>query len=129
MEASLLMRTSTDTVKPKKELKFCCDAARDELMGLPVEIRKAFGEQFRRVQWGQLPDRVEWFETVGPKVLQMGVRDAHSWYRAMYIQGYPEAIYALHFFQKKTNQTPQRNIDIARKRLSDLNAERTKGRK
>ena len=33
----MLMRTSTDTVKPKKELKFCCDAARDELMSLPVD--------------------------------------------------------------------------------------------
>jgi len=37
-----------------------------------------------------------------------------------------EAVYVLHAFAKRTRQTPQTDIDLARKRLSDLTRRRAK---
>ena len=119
--------TRTDTLPDKKSLRFC-RGAYDELLSFPKPIVKVIGYQLGRVEAGLEPDRWEWFATVGEGVRQLGVKDATAWYRTMYVTSFPEAIYVLHCFQKKTDKTPKRDIDIARARLSDLTAEhRTKG--
>ena len=45
-------------------------------------------------------------------------------FRVLYIAKYEEAIYVLHAFQKKTQKTPKRDIDIAKKRFRELERER-----
>jgi phage-related protein len=54
-----------------------------------------------------------------------GVEEIRVWaqsgtYRVMYIAKLPEAIYVLHTFQKKSQKTSQRDIDVAQRRLSQL---------
>lgn len=41
-------------------------------------------------------------------------------FRTVYLATRPEAVYVLHCFQKKTQQTAQRDIELARKRLKDV---------
>jgi len=42
----------------------------------------------------------------------------------IYIAKYEEAIYVLHAFQKKTQKTPKKDIDIAKARFRELERER-----
>jgi len=45
-------------------------------------------------------------------------------FRVIYIAKYKEGIYILHAFQKKTQKTPKRDIDIAKTRFRELERER-----
>ncbi len=45
-------------------------------------------------------------------------------FRVIYIAKYEEAIYILHAFQKKTQKTLKRDIDIAKTRFRELERER-----
>lgn len=61
--------------------------------------------------------------------LGKGVEEIRVWvesgtYRVIYIAKLPEAVYVLHAFQKKTQQTSQRDIALARARLEQLMRER-----
>jgi len=38
----------------------------------------------------------------------------------IYLAHPPEAVYVIHCFQKKAQRTPQRELDLARRRLSEL---------
>ncbi len=54
--------------------------------------------------------------------LELRDRDSEHWYRVLYIP-LDGLIYVLHCFTKKTNQTPQKDIETARKRLQLLRQE------
>jgi phage-related protein len=41
-------------------------------------------------------------------------------HRIFYVAKYEEAVYVLHAFEKRTRQTPQAEVVLARKRLADL---------
>lgn len=45
-------------------------------------------------------------------------------FRVMYVAKFAEAVYVLHAFEKKTQQTAQRDIDLAKSRFRELLAER-----
>ena len=47
---------------------------------------------------------------------EIRVRDEAGAFRMIYTATWPEAVYVLHAFQKKTEQTAKRDIDLARAR-------------
>jgi phage-related protein len=47
--------------------------------------------------------------------------DKDTWYRVLYVK-LDGVVYVLHCFTKKTNQTSKAEIELGRKRLSDLKA-------
>ena len=54
-----------------------------------------------------------------------GVKEIRLWddtgtYRVMYTAQLIEAVYVLHAFQKKTQATSKRDIDLARRRWTEL---------
>jgi phage-related protein len=57
--------------------------------------------------------------SVGPGVFEIRVhgRTAH---RLIYVAKYEEAVYVLHAFEKRSRKTPQREIQIARRRLAEV---------
>ena len=63
--------------------------------------------------------------SVGTGVNEIRIRTGTD-YRVFYIAKFPERIYVLHAFEKRTRQTPQADIDLASKRLSDLKHARQK---
>lgn len=63
--------------------------------------------------------------TIGPGVAEIRVH-AENEYRIIYIAKFLEAIYVLHSFTKKTQQTPKRDLDLAAKRFKELQNERAK---
>lgn len=59
-------------------------------------------------------------KTVGAGAREIRVRDEAGAFRVIYVATLPEAIYVLHAFQKKTEQTAKGDIEVARKRFNDL---------
>ena len=56
---------------------------------------------------------------VGPGVIEIRVHTRVE-HRVFYIAKFEEAVYVLHAFEKRTRQTPQPEIVLAKKRLADL---------
>ena len=57
---------------------------------------------------------------VGKGVEEIRVRDESGIYRVMYTARLTDAIYVLHAFQKKTMQTSNKDMEIARQRFKHL---------
>ena len=58
--------------------------------------------------------------SIGPGVREIRIRDHEGAYRIIYVANFAETVYVLHAFQKKTDDTPQRDLQLARRRLSEL---------
>ena len=57
---------------------------------------------------------------VGKGIEEIRVTDESGAYRVLYVARHPKAVYVLHAFQKKTQATAKRDIEIARKRFAQL---------
>lgn len=58
--------------------------------------------------------------SIGRGVQEIRVRDDTGAFRVIYTATLPEAVYVLHAFQKKTQQTPKRDIELAADRLRQV---------
>ena len=92
----------------------------DDLRAFPTEARREAGHQLDRVQRGLEPDDWKPMPSIGPGVREVRVRDDAGAFRVVYTATRPEAVYVLHVFQKKTQQTARRDLDLAKARLRDL---------
>ena len=77
-----------------------------------------------RVQRGLTPYDWKPMATVGSGVREIRVRDESGAYRVLYVAKLEDAVYVLHCFQKKTQATSKRDIDLAAKRYRELMKER-----
>lgn len=57
---------------------------------------------------------------VAPGVSELRLRDVSGTYRAFYYLRAQDKILVFHAFQKKTEKTPPRELDLGRKRLQEL---------
>lgn len=78
------------------------------------------GYQIYRVQLGLDPDDWKPMPSVGTGVRELRVRGSDSQYRAIYITTIGDMVYVLHVFVKKSQRTPNTDVDIAKKRLSEI---------
>jgi phage-related protein len=102
-----------------KTLQFEGDSL-DCLKAFPQSARREVGYQLDKVQQGQEPDDFKPMGTVGPGAYEIRVRDATGAFRVIYVAKLANAIYVLHAFQKKTQQTSQPDLELARKRYRAL---------
>jgi phage-related protein len=93
----------------------------------PEEARGDSGWQLQAVQNGKDPTDWKPMPSIGPGVKEIRVHRPHE-HRVIYTAHFPEAVYVLHAFEKKTQQTPQRHIDIARSAYAEVKTIRTKKR-
>ena len=64
-------------------------------------------------------------ETVGAGVREIRIRVEKA-YRVLYVAKFPEAIYVLHAFEKKTQKTSKADLDLASTRYRQLVNQRSK---
>lgn len=64
-------------------------------------------------------------KTIGAGVNEIRIRDNAGAFRILYVAKVTEAVYVLHCFQKKTQQTSKSDIQLAQTRYKDLLKERT----
>ncbi len=97
-----------------------------DLMALPTEVRRFFGFALSLAQVGDRHESAKVLKGFGGAgVLEVVESDAGGTYRAVYTVKFPEAVFVLHCFQKKSKHggaTPKEDIDIVRARLSVANA-------
>lgn len=103
-----------DASKPKP-LEFL-GSSRDDLAAMPAGIRHDIGLELMRVQFGGEPTDFKPMPAVGAGVYEIRVRDASGAYRAMYVAKFAAAVYVLHAFQKKTQQTAKSDIELGKAR-------------
>ena len=75
-------------------------------------------------QHGDDPDDWKPMPTVGEGVREIRVRDARGAFRLMYVAKFPEAVYVLHAFQKKTRTTAKKDLALAKARYQEVTAMR-----
>ena len=76
------------------------------------------------VQIGREPGDWKPMPTVGVGVREIRGRDEAGAFRVLYIAKFVEAVYVLHCFQKKTQKTAARDIELGQKRPKTLIEER-----
>lgn len=98
-----------------KPLEFL-GSSRDDLAAMPAGPRHTIGLELMRVQFGGDPRDFKPMPTVGAGAYEIRVRDASGAYRVMYVARFEAAVYVLHAFQKKTQQTARTDIELAKVR-------------
>jgi phage-related protein len=104
------------TIKPTE---FLGDAL-ETLRSFPDNARREAGFQMDKVQRGGEPDDWKPLRAVGPGVKEIRIRDEAGAFRVIYLAKLADAVYVLHCFQKKTEQTSDKDIELARKRYKEL---------
>jgi len=89
----------------------------EDLRAFPEAARREAGYQLRRLQGGLLPADWKPMTSVGPGVAEIRLHSGVE-HRVFYVARFAEAIYVLHAFEKRTRQTRQADLELARKRLS-----------
>ena len=62
--------------------------------------------------------------TIGVGVAEIRLRDEAGIFRVFYVAKFVEAVYVLHCFQKKTQKTDPRDVELGRRRFKQLLEER-----
>ena len=96
-------------------------AAYDELMDLPIAVRRAVGYALHFAQAGGKHDKTKPLKGFrGAGVLEIVEDYDGDTYRAVYTVKFADAVYVLHCFQKKSTKgiaTPKQTMELIRKRL------------
>lgn len=109
------MKPKKPTAPPIKQLEFL-GSSRDDLAAMPAGVRHDIGVELMRVQFGGQPTDFKSMSMVGSGAYELRVRDASGAYRAIYVAKFEAAVYVLHAFQKKTQQTAKADIELAKVR-------------
>jgi phage-related protein len=89
------------------------------LRDFPAEARSETGYQLSEVQHGNDPADWKPLKTAGPGVREIRVREASGAFRVIYLATLPDRVLVLHAFQKKTQATPRKDIELAGRRLRE----------
>ncbi len=98
---------------------FFIGSSLDALRAFPIDTRREAGHQLDQVQRGRNPDDWKPMKAVGKGVREIRLH-VEGEYRVLYVASLSDAVYVLHAFEKKTQKTLQRDIELARKRFRQL---------
>lgn len=96
--------------------------ARKNLKGFPEGAQKLLGDELQLIQFGGMPKDAKPFKGVGSGVLELALRYVSDAYRVVVAVQLGKRIYILHAFQKKSKKgiaTPQRDVDLIKKRYAE----------
>jgi len=97
--------------------------SRERIREFPDAAKHQAGYQLERVQAGKEPTDWKPMASVGLGVSEIRVREGGA-FRVIYVAKFPEAVYVLHAFQKKTGRTPKADTDLANERYRSMLNER-----
>ncbi len=106
-----------------KQAEFLGDSL-EALRAFPDSARRDAGFQLDKVQCGEEPDDWKPITTIGAGVKEIKIWDEAGAFRVIYLAKLADAVYVLHCFQKKTQETSRKDINLARKRYRSLMKEK-----
>lgn len=107
------------TITYMKALYFV-GGSREDLRDFPKSAKHEAGIDLMRIQNGLEPRNWRPMPTVGKGVREIRERVAEGVFRIFYVVEGAEAVYVLHAFQKKTQKTPQADIDLGKDRYKSI---------
>jgi phage-related protein len=105
-----------------KRIGFVADSLK-RLREFPATARQDAGYQLDKVQRGLQPDDFRPMPAIGRGVEEIRIWDDSGTYRVIYTARLAGRVFVLHAFQKKTQTTPKREINLARERFRALQTE------
>ncbi|MEL6438088.1 MAG: type II toxin-antitoxin system RelE/ParE family toxin [Cyanobacteria bacterium J06621_8] len=94
-------------------------SSKEDIAQFPIEARRRAGFQLRAVQRGQSPSDLKPMSVIGKGVEEIRIRTGEA-YRVFYVAKFAEAVYVLHAFNKKTQKTSKKDIEIGQKRYQAM---------
>lgn len=94
-------------------------SSRADVRSFPEDARGKVGHELFQVQQGLSPSDWKPMSSVGAGVIEIRIH-AGKEFRILYVARFEEAVHVLHAFEKRTRQTTQVDLALARKRLRDL---------
>lgn len=113
--------TISDTYRIIKKVTWH-SAIRPVLRDFPRPVRREVGDAIFKLQIGlhlAFPLSRP-FPQVGKGVEEIRVKDTTGIYRAFYLARLSDRVLVFHAFQKKSQKTPKREIELGRKRLMEV---------
>ena len=98
------------------------ETCKKELKEFPSEVRESFLDAVAKIKEGlnlSMPLSRK-MHSLGPQVHELRLKDKSGVYRVIYFVRKKDAIYMVHAFKKKTQKTPQKNLNLAMKRIKRL---------
>jgi phage-related protein len=107
-----------------KPVRFLGDSL-ECLREFPEDAQHDAGYQLEQVQRGEQPHDFKPMHSIGKGVEEIRIRDDSGIYRIIYSARLADAVYVLHAFQKKSQTTARRDVEIARQRFAQLRREQS----
>ncbi|CDZ76350.1 Phage-related protein [Legionella massiliensis] len=102
-----------------KPIRFLGDSL-TRLREFNTDAKQDAGYQLDKVQRGEQPDDFKPMPSIGKGVEEIRIWDESGTYRVIYTARLADAVYVLHAFQKKTQATAKRDLDLAKARFAEL---------
>jgi phage-related protein len=91
-------------------------SSRDDLRAFPEDARREAGYQLDKVQRGGQPTDFRPMKTIGSGTYEIRIKESGNEYRVFYVAKFRDTIYVLHAFQKTSQETSQRDVNLGRQR-------------
>ena len=105
-----------------KAIRFLGDSLK-RLREFPEDVRQDAGYQLDKLQRGLQPDDFKPMLTIGKGVEEIRLWDDSGTFRVIYSARLKEMVIVLHAFQKKTQATSRRDMELAKDRWAQLKQE------
>lgn len=102
-----------------KPIEFMGDSL-SRLKEFPNDAKQDAGYQLDRVQHGLQPDDFKPMPSIGKGVEEIRIWDDTGTYRVIYTARVSDVVFVLHAFQKKSQTTSKRDIELARQRFTQV---------
>src|ERR1700741_3530139 len=90
------------------------------LREFPAAAKQDAGYQLDKIQRGGRADDFKPMPSIGKGAEEIRVRDESGAFRVIYAARFADAVYVLHAFQKKSQATAKRDLNIAAERFAWL---------
>lgn len=97
-------------------------AAKKTVRSFSPEVKREIGTLLMILQFGETlgPPQSKAFKTIHSSAFELRVKDSSGAYRVSYVLFDKSNIFIPHSFTKKTQKTPLKEINVAKKRLERL---------
>lgn len=89
--------------------------SKQDIAKFPQNAKRKAGFQLRAVQRGDSPTDFKPMSVIGKGVEEIRINTGKA-YRIFYVARFAEAVYVLHAFNKKTQKTTKKEIEIGKQR-------------
>lgn len=96
----------------------------NDVKAFPLDAKKQAGFELNKVQYGQSPTNFKSVNRWGAGVIEIKIKGEDGEYRVIYVAKFAEAVYVLHAFNKKTQQTSSRDVNTIIERYKAVIEER-----